>query len=287
MKNLIILGNNSRWLQSYFNNFLFFDKDKISNYKISVIVDDRNFNFESISNVLLPYKNINLTCVRGSTLIENYLKENKSLSPNSILYIKYYHLILKMLLPLWAFRSGIKEFFYTDDDVFVFRDLSNFFDNYKNIFPKDFYPFSSEEVKELNLIFNSSLEKPPYISTGHFLFNYDSSYEEYLLKFLSSSYFIDRFLAKHFDTENLTFKTKGKYYNSFFDDQRFFSFFLVKEKDLSFFSAKNVLSLITKWEKNKNQSKLLENIKKAKYYLIHYGADKDIHNTKIEEVLNG
>lgn len=247
-------------LNEDFDIVLFVDNDKNILNEIKDLIHLHNIEIFNNADIII-----------NQDMILDYVIKNK-ISKKGAEFINLYKACFKLITPIYLKNKYKTENVYAiDDDVFIFKDLTDIFNEYEGwVFKKDnLFILKTQNkhhiIDEFNKIFgvNFSISEPTTLSLNSGTIIYDCEY-------------IDKDYKKHVDNfieskfiHNMFFNNFG--YSAWTLEQRFQQFNMLyllnhKKDCVEFFKSSEVryASCMSKNSKNTKQ------LKKVVPYLIHY-----------------
>lgn len=167
-----------------FNVYLFIDTKKVSIAQVNEVISNHNV------PIFTSAERIDLQSVY------DYYVEKHGYVGKAKDMLYHQGCIFKILMPIYLQENfGVKRTYTSDDDIFIFNDLSYMFEKYKEFgFKKDnLFNFKNSDKYEVlaayNEIFstNFSLEQMNSLSVnaGNVIYGYDTDMEEYVKRFIN------------------------------------------------------------------------------------------------------
>ena len=250
----------------------YYPKGLEENFDIYLFVDDQKISIEDLKNVIAQHdipvwNNAEYIVIND---VYDYYQEKHKYEGKAKEFLYTHGSLFKILMPCYlGDKFGVKKTYTSEDDTFIFSDLSNMFEDYKEFAYKKnglFYFKGSHRYKELasyNQVFESDFNMEELnalpVFSGNVVYSADDKLE----------YYFERYV-KHPFVHHLFFDFKG--YTSWTVEQRFQHFNihrLLKEgrtvdmiapKDLRIYSAVN-----------KDEDSTAQYLKQVTPALVHYG----------------
>lgn len=251
MKQLVVATVNPEILKTFLKTIFLFEDPK-EEYELLIYPDQRKLNVEDLESVIkdlklkVKYRIINLKPV---DFLLNFLGTTDK---KVISYIRNqtHHFKITVMLDLW--KRGITEFLFLDDDTIILKDLSKLFETntlYGFLLRNHLYYVhrnSPENMREfenfLDIVqignwetifsYTEKFIKMGQYNAGHFKMILTEDFIEAVKRFYLNDYLKERFFYTAWDFEKDQPLENVSFYNkSFFDEQKFLTYYFYKNQD--------------------------------------------------------
>lgn len=301
MKHIVIATVNPEICKTFLDTFLFFEKNK-KDYLVHVFPDERNADIKDFAFVKeYPFATLH----EEKKVMTNLHEFISPCTGTEIAYTLYqtHHYKLAVLLYLFQ-ETNLEKVFFLDDDTILLRDISFLFENEKKYvgfymrsylyyFHKDSQASMEEfeEFQKITKLDRSTLQesdkfiKIGQYNAGHFLFTFDreGDFLEILKDFYRNPYLKERFFENVWDLEKKQKKEVEFYNKSFFDEQKFLTFFFLSKSedvDTVFLNKDSPVYMSYKEDEFLEDSKEDFQKKTRKNSIIHYVSKEKIQRAK-------
>ena len=266
--NVLAIGVSHR---DYFSIMMaYYPKDIDETFDIVLFVDNRNNILQDIKD-LIEYYNVPIFKRAKIVIIEDLLNDcvqNFNPSERAKKFLFEFAACFKLFVPIYLKKHyNVQRVFAIDDDIFILRDLSPFFEKYKGwAFKKEtLFNLKTKNKQDIINEFNSMLDtsfelnelNSLSLNSGTIMYDIDDMYTEYVKRFIENTF-----------AQDLFFNNDG--FSAWTVEQRFQHFNmhrLLKERDDTLLFQGSDVRLITGvGDDEPGQNYLKQTIP----YIIHY-----------------
>lgn len=249
MKNIVVATVNPEICKTFLDTFVFFG-DTQEDYLVHVFPDERNAKIEDFEFV----REYSFTKLHDENKVMDNLKEFIApATEEELAYIAHQTHHYKMAVLLYLFQTTeIDKVFFLDDDTILLRDISKFFDDpkkYVGFYMRNYLYYYHKNSEDSMAEFNQLAEitkldrdtlsettrfvKIGQYNAGHFLFTFDreGDFLEILKNFYKNPYLKERFFENVWDLEKEEKRDVDFYNKSFFDEQKFLTFYFLSKAE--------------------------------------------------------